>query len=67
MQEQTPQMARSAAEMAVGTGLVFSPWWTQLLIDVGTVASFVAQITGAIIGVYGVYRLIKDHHTGKRR
>lgn len=67
MQEQTPQMARSAVEATVGAGLFLTPWWAQFLLDVGAVASVVAQVTGAIIGVYGVYRLVKDGYTGTRR
>ena len=60
MQDQTPHLIRSASETVIGTGLVLTPWWAQFLSEVSLMASAVAQITGAVIGVYGVYRLIKE-------
>lgn len=57
MHDETP---RAVAETVVGVGLLFTPFWAQLLADVGLVASVVAQVAGAILGVYGVYRLLKD-------
>lgn len=66
MQDQTPQLIRSAAETAVGAGLVLTPWWAQFLTEVSLMASAVAQITGAAIGLYGVYRLLKDFHQKRR-
>ena len=57
MYNETP---RAVAETVVGAGLLFTPLWAQLLTDVGLVASVVAQVAGAILGVYGVYRLLRD-------
>ena len=60
------EAVRSSIETAVGTGLFLTPWWAQLLTDVSLVASVTAQVTGAVIGLYGVYRLVKSFLEKKR-
>lgn len=59
MMGRTYEIIKSSAETVAGVGLLFTPYWGQLLLDIGLIASVLAQVAGAIIGVYGVYRIIK--------
>lgn len=61
------QTIRSSVEAAVGTSLFLTPWWAQFLADISVIASVVAQTTGAIIGVYGVGRLLIGYLSSRRR
>ncbi|MCK9992204.1 MAG: hypothetical protein Dbin4_00724, partial [Alphaproteobacteria bacterium] len=38
-----PQIIKSTAETAAGIGLLFTPYWSQLLTDIGFAASIMAQ------------------------
>lgn len=55
-----PQIIKSTAETAAGIGLLFTPYWSQLLTDIGFAASIMAQISGAIIGLIGVCKIVKS-------
>jgi len=46
-------------QVAVGGGLMTTPGWMMLFQGISIVASTIAAICGAIIGVYGVYRLLR--------
>lgn len=59
MIEHTQQTTRAVTNVAVGAGLSLTHWWSQLLTDVSFVASFIATISGAIIGMVGVWNIFK--------
>lgn len=46
-------------EAVVGAGLVTTPVWASFLQNVSLIASTIAAITGAIIGLHAVWRLWK--------
>ena len=53
------QLIKSSAETVAGVGLLFTPYWGQVLTEVSMIASALAQIFGAVIGAYGVYRIFR--------
>jgi hypothetical protein len=56
-------MAQAKAEVVVGGVLFATPLWSIVLQDVSLIASTVATICGAIVGVHAVWRL--KRRTGK--
>lgn len=46
-------------QTAVGAGLVTTPFWVDLLQAMSLVAGTIAAITGAILGVHGVWKMIR--------
>lgn len=66
--QDTSNPIRSSIETVVGTGLFLTPWWSQFLTDVSLLASTIAQVTGAVVGIYGVLSIIKTiNSTGSLR
>jgi hypothetical protein len=52
--------AQAKVEAGIGAVLMATPWWVGFLHDVvSPVASSVAAICGAIVGIHAVWRLIK--------
>lgn len=60
MIQQTQDLIKSSAETAVGVGLILTPYWAQLLTDIGIIAAVIAQIAGAVIGAIGVYKMLQS-------
>ena len=54
-------------EAAVAGVLIPAPWWQVALADVSQWASAIAAVTGAIIGVHTVWRLVKRHRKGREK
>lgn len=50
-------MTDPKTQIVASIGLVSSPWWTDWLSTVSLVSGTVAAVTGAILGVYGVYKI----------
>jgi len=50
---------------AGGAALASSPWWVELIYHINLFAGAVTMITGAIIGIVGVYRLFKGKDNGE--
>jgi hypothetical protein len=46
-------------QLAVGGGLMTTPAWALLVQDVSMIASMVAAVCGAIIGLFGVIKLFR--------
>lgn len=60
MMGRTYAIIKSSAETVAGVGLLFTPYWGQLLMDIGLIASVLAQVAGAIIGAIGVYKVLQN-------
>lgn len=52
------------AEALVGGALVTTPVWALVLHEVSLIASTVAAVCGAIVGLHAVYRLWKRRRGG---
>ena len=59
--------AQTKLDAAVGGGLMTTPLWALLLHDISTIASAIAAVCGAILGVNAVYRLWRRHGNEQRR
>lgn len=53
------EMAQAKFEVALGGGLVATPWWATWMESISFGASMVAAVCGAIVGLHAVYRLVK--------
>ncbi len=58
-------MNDAGLEAALGAGLMTTPLWALVLHDVSMLASTVAAICGAIIGVHAVLRLWRQRRQGQ--
>lgn len=47
------------AEAVFGAGLVTTPFWALVFQDISLIASAIAAVCGAIIGLHAVWRLWK--------
>ena len=54
-------VTQAKVEATVGGILVTTPLWATLIQDVSMVASMIAAVCGAIIGIHAVCRLIRRH------
>ena len=54
-------VTQAKIEAAVGGVLIATPLWARLIQDISMIASMVAAVCGAIIGVHAVWRLIRRH------
>lgn len=54
---QLTEQTVAKAQATVGVALAAAPLWTNIIQGVSMVASCVAAVCGAIIGVYGVVKL----------
>lgn len=52
------------AEAAMASVLITTPWWASVLADVNLVATTIATVSGAIVGVHAVWKMWK---TRKRK
>lgn len=50
------------AEGGMAAGLLSVPLWASLVSDVSMLASCVAAICGAIVGVHAVYRIYRRYY-----
>lgn len=48
-------------QTAAGAVLLTTPFWAQLLYTVNIIAATIASICGAIVGLTGVWRIIRGH------
>lgn len=48
-----------AAQLAVGAGLVTTPYWVSALQEVNLVLGFIAAVIGIIVGGHAIYRMLK--------
>lgn len=49
--------ASPKVQIAVGGGLMTTPGWVMLFQNISIVASTIAAVCGAILGIAGVYRM----------
>ena len=54
-------VAQAKAEAAVGGVLITTPLWATLIQDISMIASAIAAVCGAIIGIHAVWRLVRRH------
>lgn len=59
MINETQQTIKASAALAGGISLLFSPWWTAVLAEVSFLASVIAAVAGAIIGVASIWRMVR--------
>lgn len=59
--------AQAVVETATGVVLMGTPWWSHLIADVSQIATMIAAICGAIIGIAGVVTLIKRKRVNDQR
>lgn len=45
--------------VAVGAIIGATPWWAEMFHTVSSAAGFICVVTGAIIGLHGVYRICR--------
>lgn len=60
------ELVQAGAEGAGGTVLMTVPLWQIVLQDISLVASAVAAVCGAILGVHAVYRLWRRRRAAER-
>jgi hypothetical protein len=53
-------------EGAISVALMTAPAWVRLLIEVNLVASTVAAVCGALIGLHTIWKIWKRHRAGGR-
>lgn len=46
-------------EAGIGVGLMTTPAWVFIIQDISLVASCIAAVCGAIIGMHAVYRIMR--------
>ena len=53
--------AGSAAYAQTATGIVLltTPFWAEVLYDIDIVAATIASVCGAIVGLVGVWRIVR--------
>jgi hypothetical protein len=54
-------VAEAKLEATVGGILMATPLWATLIQDISMIASMIAAVCGAIIGVHAVWRLVRRH------
>ncbi len=54
-----PDTVQAVAQTTAGAALVATPWLADLLTIIQQGLGFVAVLCGAIIGLHGVWRLIR--------
>lgn len=59
--QQLSEAAQLKTQVVLGGGLVSTPWWASTLETVNLVASTIAVVCGAIIGLHGVWKLWKHY------
>jgi hypothetical protein len=59
-------IAQAKAEATVGGILVATPLWAMLIQDISMIASAIAAVCGAIIGVHALWRLVRRSREGRR-
>lgn len=47
-------------EATLSAGLLSTPFWVSLLNNIGWLASIIAAVCGAIVGVHAVWRIWKN-------
>jgi hypothetical protein len=52
-------IAAAYIQTAAGAVLLTAPFWAQLLYTVNIVAATIASICGAIVGLNGVWRIVR--------
>ena len=52
-------VSQAKVEAAVGGILVATPLWATLIQDISMIASAIAAVCGAIIGIHAVWRLVR--------
>jgi hypothetical protein len=52
-------MAAAYIQTAAGAVLLTTPFWAQLLYTVNIVAATIASVCGAIVGLGGVWRILR--------
>ncbi len=57
-------MAAAYIQTAAGALLLAAPFWVQLLTTVNIVAATIASICGAIVGLIGVWRIVRRAQSG---
>lgn len=50
---------QDGVEAGIGAGLLTTPLWALILHDISLIASTVAAVCGAIIGIHAVWRMRK--------
>lgn len=60
-----PEMPSKVSMTVAGSTLITAPVWSQLLADINVVASSVATVCGAIIGVFTVLRFLRAWHADR--
>lgn len=58
-------MVQGKTEVILGASLFSWPWWIGALHSVSATASFIAAVCGAIIGIHGVYRIVRKWWTAR--
>lgn len=53
--------SQAKVEATVGGILITTPVWATLIQDISMVASMIAAVCGAIIGIHAVWRLVRRH------
>lgn len=51
--------AQAKMEAGIGAALITTPFWVWLLQTTGLIASTIAAVCGAIVGIHAVWRLWK--------
>lgn len=54
-----PSIAQTKIEASVGAALITTPLWALILQDISFIASTIAAVCGAIIGLHAVWRLLR--------
>lgn len=62
---QLTEQTIAKGQVIIGAGLMSTPWWATALQSVTLIASAVAAICGAIIGVCGVVQLWRKRMAGR--
>ena len=52
-------VSQAKVEAAVGGILMATPLWAVLIQDISMIASAIAAVCGAIIGIHAVWRLVR--------
>jgi hypothetical protein len=48
-------------QTATGAVLLTTPFWAQLLYTVNIIAATIASICGAVVGLTGLWRIVRGH------
>lgn len=53
------EQGQAKLQVVVGSVLTATPWWASAIETTSLIAGMIAAVCGAIVGLHGVYKIVK--------